>query len=139
MATGKRAFEGRTSADTMSAILKDDVPELSDSNRTVPPALDRIVRHCLEKNSEERFHSTRDIAFALEGLSGVTTGSGAVAAMPAVSRRWLLYSAIAAVALIAFAVGLLARGMFGPAPLPRVSPDHLPARKHRYCALRARW
>ena len=119
MMTGKRAFEGRTSADTMSAILKDDVPELSDSNRTVPPALDRIVRHCLEKNPEERFRSASDIAFALEGLSGVTTGSGAVAAMPVVSRRWLLYPAIASVALIAFALGLLVRGMFGPAPLPR--------------------
>jgi len=119
MITGKRAFEGKTSADTMSAILKEDVSELSDSNRNVPPTLDRIARHCLEKNPEERFHSASDIAFALEGLSGATSGSAAVAAMPAAARRGLLYPAIAVVALIAFAMGLLVRGMFAPAPLPR--------------------
>src|SRR2546427_888421 len=119
MITGKRAFEGKTSADTMSAILKDGVSELSDSNRNVPPALDRIARHCLEKNPEERFHSASDIAFALQGLSAATSGSAAVAAMPAAARRGLLYPAIAVVALIAFAMGLLVRGMFAPAPLPR--------------------
>ena len=65
MLSGRRAFHRESLAETMSAILKEDPPELSDTNRTVSPALERIVNHCLEKNPEGRFHSTRDIAFAL--------------------------------------------------------------------------
>src|SRR5689334_6113830 len=69
MLSGKRAFHGDSAADTMSAILKEDVPELTETNRTVSPALDRIVRHCLEKSPAERFQSARDVAFNLEALS----------------------------------------------------------------------
>src|SRR5208282_4353351 len=58
--SGKRAFKGDTSADAMSAILKEDPPEISELNRAVPPAIDRIVRHCLEKNPADRFDSARD-------------------------------------------------------------------------------
>src|SRR5277367_4121075 len=76
MLSGKRAFHGDTPADTMSSILKEDPPDLSESNRNVSPALERIVQHCLEKNSEARFHSASDIAFDLEHLSGI---SGATA------------------------------------------------------------
>jgi Tol biopolymer transport system component len=95
MLSGRRAFHGESAAETMSAILKEDPPELSDTNKTVSPALERIVNHCLEKNPEARFHSARDVAFALEALSG----SGAVASetttaqsiVPATSRvrQWL--------------------------------------------------
>src|SRR6266496_6323867 len=70
MLSGRRAFHGESTAETMSAILKEDPPELSDSNKTVSPALERLVNHCLEKNPEARFHSARDVAFALEALSG---------------------------------------------------------------------
>src|SRR6202161_684326 len=76
MLSGKRAFHGATPADTMSSILKEDPPELSETNRNVSPALERIVQHCLEKNPESRFHSASDIAFDLEHLSGVSTTSG---------------------------------------------------------------
>src|SRR5215470_13891176 len=75
MLSGRRAFHGESAAETMSAILKEDPPELSDTNKTVSPALERIVNHCLEKNSEGRFHSARDVAFALEALSGSTAVS----------------------------------------------------------------
>ena len=79
--SGKRAFEGDTSVEAMSAILKHDPPEFAEANRSVPPALDRIVRHCLEKNPEERFQSARDVAFALGALSGSSSSAtGAVAA-----------------------------------------------------------
>ena len=81
MLSGKRAFHGETPADTMSSILKEDPAELSETNRSVSPALERIVQHCLEKNPEARFHSASDIAFDLEHLSGLS-GSGARAAMP---------------------------------------------------------
>src|SRR5271170_1551123 len=70
--SGKRAFHGDTAADTMSSILKEDPPDLSETNRNVSPALERIVQHCLEKRPEARFHSASDIAFDLEHLSGIS-------------------------------------------------------------------
>jgi len=63
MLYGKRAFHGDTAADTMSAILKEDPPDVNETNRNVSPALERVVQHCLEKNPEQRFHSARDVAF----------------------------------------------------------------------------
>src|SRR5713226_1316175 len=76
MLSGKRAFRGDSMAETMSAILREDPPDLSEMNKTVSPALERVVRHCLEKNPAERFHSARDLAFAIESLSGAPTSSG---------------------------------------------------------------
>jgi len=76
MLSGKRAFHGDTPADTMSAILKEDPLDLTETNRNVSPALERVVQHCLEKNPEARFHSASDIAFDLDQLSGI---SGATA------------------------------------------------------------
>src|ERR1039458_6212782 len=93
MLSGKRAFHGDSPADTMSAILKEDPPELAETNRNVSPALERLVRHCLEKNPAERFHSARDVAFNLEALTDISTSSrGGVRAIPEepVTRRWLL-------------------------------------------------
>jgi len=72
MISGKRAFHGETAADTMSAILKEDPPELSETIRSVPPGLERIIRHCLEKNPGQRFQSARDLAFDLEALTDVS-------------------------------------------------------------------
>lgn len=77
MLSGKRAFHGETPADTMSAILKEDPPQFSETGRSVPPGLERIVNHCLEKNSAQRFQSASDVAFNLEALSEVTTVSKA--------------------------------------------------------------
>ena len=73
MLTGQRAFQRDTAADTMTAILNEDPPELARPRADIPPALDRIVRHCLEKNPDERFQSARDLAFALE--SSLDSGS----------------------------------------------------------------
>ena len=100
MLAGQRAFRGDTAADTITAILTKEPPDLSQTNKDVPPGLDRIVRHCLEKNPEERFESARDVAFdleALSGLSGTSTATG-VRALPAERSRkpWLLL-ALAAV------------------------------------------
>jgi len=67
--TGRRAFKGETTAETMAAILKEDPPDLSETNKALPPALERIARHCLEKSPEERFASARDLAFDLQALS----------------------------------------------------------------------
>ncbi len=111
MISGKRAFHGETSADTMSAILKEETPELSETARNVPPGLERIVRHCLEKIPSQRFHSAGDLAFDLEALTEIsaTNKSGAQAAVQEVkgaeSRRKLA-SIVGAVALAAVLVGL---------------------------------
>src|SRR5262244_2455044 len=69
MLAGRRAFHGDSAGETMAAILREDPPDLSATNQAVSPGLERIVRHCLEKNPERRFQSARDLAFDLEALS----------------------------------------------------------------------
>ncbi len=112
MLSGKRAFEGKTAADTLSAILKEEPAQLSASGRSLPPALGRMVDRCLEKDPAERFQSARDLAFNLELLSREETGSGAAVALPArKSRRWGI-AALGALALFGAAgLGFLARGL----------------------------
>jgi len=56
MLSGRRAFRGESTADMMSAILREDPPDLSETNKLINPALERVVNHCLEKNPEERFN-----------------------------------------------------------------------------------
>jgi eukaryotic-like serine/threonine-protein kinase len=81
MLSGERAFLGETPADTMSAILKEEPIELSETVRNVPPALERIVRHCLEKNPAQRFQSAGDLAFNLETLTDSSVASSQVGAL----------------------------------------------------------
>jgi eukaryotic-like serine/threonine-protein kinase len=69
MLAGKAAFNGNSIPDLMSAVLKDEPPELSETNHKIPPALEKIVRRCLEKKRERRFQSTSDLCFAIEALS----------------------------------------------------------------------
>ena len=70
MLTGKRAFQKPTSAETMTAILNEDPPGISQIVPGIPPALSGIVQLCLEKNPQQRFQSVTDLASALETLSG---------------------------------------------------------------------
>jgi hypothetical protein len=88
MLSGQRAFRGDTPADTMSAILKEEPAELSETARNVPPALERMVRHCLEKNPAQRFQSAGDLAFNLEALtdSSVVSLAGKTGAQAAVAE-----------------------------------------------------
>jgi eukaryotic-like serine/threonine-protein kinase len=107
MLSGQRAFRGETAADTITAILTREPPDLAQTNRDIHPGLDRIVRHCLEKNPEERFESARDLAFDLEALSGVSAPSAATAAAAPSARRRRLGPALIAAAL-ALVAGLAA-------------------------------
>ena len=105
MLSGRRAFQKDSPVETMSAILKEDPPDLSETNKTIAPGLERVVNHCLEKNPEARFHSARDLAFALEALSGATTASGQTMAAPALAanrmtRRELVAWAAAGIAMV---------------------------------------
>jgi len=87
MLSGRRAFHADSAGETMAAILKEDPPDLSVTNQSISPGLERIVRHCLEKNPEQRFHSAHDLAFDVEALSGT---SGQAAAAPTKSRSFRL-------------------------------------------------
>ncbi|HEY3171360.1 MAG TPA: protein kinase [Thermoanaerobaculia bacterium] len=107
MLSGKRAFHGATAADTMSAILKEEPPDLSLTNRDVHPGLERIVRHCLEKNPDERFHSAHDLAFDLETLSGISEPRAAAALLPARKKRATRSLPVAAAIIGALLAGIL--------------------------------
>ena len=118
MLSGQRAFAGQSAADRASAILKEDPPELRATGRNIPAALDRIVRHCLEKNPEERFQSAHDLAFHLETASPDSEAStGLVAPAQRQKRLRLTAWVIAPLAVLAaLGAGWWYRG--------RLQPDH---------------
>jgi Tol biopolymer transport system component len=90
MLAGRRPFQCETEVETMAAILNVEPPPLAEANGNVPPALERIVRHCLEKRREDRFQSTRDLIFDLESLAAAPSGSVFERAGASRSRRPLL-------------------------------------------------
>jgi TolB-like protein/thioredoxin-like negative regulator of GroEL len=101
--SGRKAFKRDTNAETMAAIMLQEPPELSESGRSIPVTLDHIVKHCLEKDRDNRFQSARDIAFALSEASGATaTVTSAVeAVVPAPrgkSRFWIIAAAVVVLA-----------------------------------------
>ena len=139
MLSGSRAFHRDTAAETMSAILREEPPDLSATNKNVQPGLERVVRHCLEKNPEERFHSAHDLAFDLEALSGASTLRGPH------SRRACRDSGGRRLPLLV-GVGRRARGDGGGLlgrkarrirAAAEVSPAHVPPRVDRFGAVRA--
>jgi serine/threonine protein kinase len=116
MLSGRRAFTGDTPADAMSAILRADPPELGADALGIPPAVERIVRRCLEKQPAERFQSARDLAFALQAMSiGSATRVSALDDLPWWRRRWALVAA-----------ALVAGIAIGAALVPRLLPDSPP-------------
>ena len=112
MQSGQRAFHGESAMDVMMAIVKDDPPDLPAAERKIPPALVRIVERCLEKSPAARFQSTRDLAFALEALSALSTTSGAAEALVGIAAAgprwrervaWTIAAALGVVALASLA------------------------------------
>ena len=77
MLSGTRAFKRNSSIETLSAILKEEPPELLDSHPNIPTSLERLVKRCLEKNRERRIQSARDLVFNLETLSTMSGATGA--------------------------------------------------------------
>ena len=121
MLAGRRAFQAETSADTLSAILNHEPPEITGPAESLPPALDRIVRRCLEKDADERFQSARDVAFALEALAlGSRSGAEPAVAGPRSRRRWLIGTAGAALLAAGGALGCRSRRRSSQRPLPTI-------------------
>jgi sugar lactone lactonase YvrE len=114
MFCGERAFKGKTAVDTMSAILKEDPADFPADVHAAAPAIERIVRRCLEKNVEERFQSARDIVFALDAIS-TTSGvrPAAAEAAPANRRMGIPVAAAVAAIVIAGAGAYFAGATFG--------------------------
>jgi hypothetical protein len=100
----------------MSAILKEDPPDLSQTNRTLSPALDRLVRHCLEKVPGQRFQSARDLAYDLENLSSVSGPDAGRALERGPRSRRALWVAAAAALVLATVAWLALRSVKAPAP-----------------------
>jgi len=111
MLAGRRAFQKDSAAETMTAILREEPPEME-----APPGFERVVRHCLEKDPHHRFQSASDLAFDLESLSAVS-----VLSAPAGRRRSLLRAAAIAglFLLAAVVVGILIQQRLG-----RSEPPH---------------
>ncbi len=122
MVMGKRSFERGTSADTISAILNDEPPSISQLSPDTPVAVERVVRRCLEKDPSQRFHSASDLAFALEALSDPTI-SPASGAYPIVSNepRSPRFKIVAALVVAAVVIAIAAYFLQQPPPPPRVS------------------
>jgi Tol biopolymer transport system component len=117
MLTGERAFKGQSPAELLSSVLRDEPPAASEKDPRIPHALDLIVRHCLEKNPDERFQSARDLAFHLDSLSSASASqrAGAVA-LPTPRRvQRLALLGLAALALLAavFEIGRRTGGASG--------------------------
>ena len=117
MLSGRRAFRGDTLADTISSILKEEPPDLSATGHDVPPMLERIVHHCLEKDPAARFQSARDIAFALESLS-TATSTAPMLAVPKSRKSWLVPSLSGVIVVLIVAVALLLVRLNAPHPEP---------------------
>jgi len=126
MLTGQKPFTGDSPMEVITAILRDEPPELSETNQKISPALQKIVRICLEKKPERRFYSAHDLGFALEAVpttssalstssnwtsdTGSNTGTGFPSAIAAKAGKtsnrerfaWLFALAFAALAAAGF-------------------------------------
>ncbi len=107
MLSGRSPFKGESAVETMSAILKEDPADLSETSRSLPAGLERLVRHCLEKRPEQRFQSARDIGFDLETMSSAASVPAATLVPAGTRRRWLRRAALALVPVAALIVGLV--------------------------------
>ena len=104
MLTGKRAFKKDTTAETMTAILKEEPPELTETGWQGPLGLQKILSRCLEKNVERRFQSASDLAFAIESLSGTAVSQKLAQEKLQVKRAWWPW-ALAAAGMVLLAAG----------------------------------
>jgi eukaryotic-like serine/threonine-protein kinase len=129
MVMGRQTFQRPTSADTMSAILNEEPPSISELAPDTPLALERVVRRCLEKNPEQRFQSASDLAFALEALSDGSASSTSAHEIRKEIRheirkdqpRRLQPAVVITGTVILLVAGVVAYFLMQPAPVPKVA------------------
>jgi len=144
MLAGRRAFTGETSVEIMAAIVRSDPADLPPET---PPALNRIIRRCMEKAPAQRFQSAADVAFALDAVAGGTAPSVAVPAAPAsvpppdatapARVRPGMVAAVMAALLVGGAAVWAALRLLAPAPVTEVvyeakTFDRLPVMNARF-------
>ncbi len=132
MLAGKRAFQHSTSAETMTAILRDDPPAVAQIARNAPPGLQRVVHRCLEKNPERRFQSASDLAFALEALSdsGISSSAAIQWQQPRRQRKALAWGIGLAAVIAASVAAYYFVADRGPAPFAHYSLQRVIDSKH---------
>jgi len=121
MLTGRRAFARETVPETMTAILRDDIPDIHSSGSQVSVPLEQVLRRCLDKDPSRRFQSTQDLAFALSTVGGATTSS-AGAALSTASTNWRRPLKVAAVVIGALALGAIGATIVRPQPTTETAP-----------------
>jgi Tol biopolymer transport system component len=133
MATGKRAFAGKTQASVIASILATEPAPLSQVAPMTPPTLERLVRYCMAKERDERIQSAHDVKLQLEWIA--EGGSQAGVAAPVVVRRrisqrltWAV-AVVAVAAAIAFAIGFVLRA---PVPAHPLRVSILPPEQHAF-------
>jgi eukaryotic-like serine/threonine-protein kinase len=122
MATGKKAFEGKSQASVISAIMSSDPPPISTLQPMTPPALDRVVKKCLAKEPEKRWQAASDVCDELKwiaegGSQGTLAPTAAVKGIRALGRRALILSL--GTLLLGAAIGSLAFWSLKPTPSPQ--------------------
>src|SRR5579859_1659261 len=123
MLTGTRAFRGETEVDTMTAVLREEPPNANLDQAAIPAGYQDVIRHCLEKDPENRFQSVKDLTFALQTISG-SSPVKLLPSPPKTSRTtvlpWVL-AATMALAAVALAATLLFHGLSGPPTYHRIT------------------
>jgi serine/threonine protein kinase len=117
MLSGRRAFRGETEVDTMTAVLREEPPDANLEQAGIPVGYRDVVKHCLEKQPDNRFQSVKDLAFALQTLTGSSSHIALAGPKKRQSARvlpWALVTALAAITML-LAVTLLLQS---PAPPP---------------------
>ena len=143
MATGKRAFEGKSQASLIAAIIEREPTPPSQLMPLLPPALDRVVQQCLTKDPDERIQTAHDVKLQLQWIASGGSQAGVPATVAARRRSreklaWVLASAVTVVAIVALGLLFLLRRSEPPRVVrfdvrlprgttgmlwPRVSPD----------------
>jgi hypothetical protein len=119
MLSGKKAFKRDTTAETLTAILKDEPPQLWASGGNIPVALDRVVRHCLEKNAEDGFQSAKDVAFELSKAAlSVGTGDARAISTTVATKGFVAAVVGAAAVLVVAGIVLLRKSPGALVPCP---------------------
>ena len=116
MLCGRRAFQRGSAVETLHAILHDPLQDFAAANGSIPPALEQVVRRCLEKRPEDRFQSAEEVAAALAAIDPSSQGDSLPWTAPRGRRRRVaLAGGLSLLALLAGAAGLwLARGRSAP-------------------------